>query len=209
MKKTAWLVSLEGIDMAGKTTQAQLLCNALRREGYSVASFKFPDGDTFVGKLLLDALAGKISIPFYALFVLFTVNRLERKESIETAKASNAFVVFDRYSESEYAYGGAKGLPRDWLLELESQVPPADLVVVLDIDPYEAFQRARSLSQFDLFEKDLDFLMIVRRNYLDLAGCPPRDGQRWLVIDGTQTPDAIHKAILISALGINSRLPSH
>lgn len=189
------LISVEGIDYAGKTTQVSLLRQALENQLHSVFAFKFPDDRTEVGRLLKRVLRGTASMPVHAVFALFAVNRLERNPAIQAARLSHRAVLFDRYSESEYAYGGASGLPQHWLMALEQQVPPADLVIVLDIDPLLALRRAAPGAGLDTFEQDVGFLLKVRQEYLRLACRPPRRGQRWEVIDGGGTIQEVHKTL--------------
>jgi len=195
MKVIGKLVSIEGINYAGKTTQVGLLKKLLEQEGHEVSLFKFPNYRTEVGKLLHKIMYKKKAIPLHSTFALFSVNRLEHKHAIEESRMSKDVVLFDRYSESEYAYGGARGLPKSWLLALESQMPSADIVFVLDIAPQLALHRARSHDEKDVFERDLDFLTKVRQLYIELSSRPPCPNQRWIVIDAEQTVEAVNRII--------------
>ena len=193
------LVSIEGIDAAGKTTQAALLRQALGKCGISVHIYHFPDVSTAIGGLLRKVLTGEMTVPLHALFSLFCANRLESKASIQSSKSFVDVVVLDRYSESEYAYGAAHGLPSAWLRCLESQMPAADLVVILDIDVREAAERlknARGADRVDTFEKNLDLLDRARVAYLSLAVNPPVPGQRWEVVDASPGVQVVHSVVL-------------
>jgi dTMP kinase len=192
MKNPAKLVSIEGINFAGKTTQTNLLERTLMKEGHNVCSFKFPDYTTHTGKLLHRLLYGDGMISVQAIFSLFSTNRLELKPKIEKARTSSRCVLFDRYSETEYAYGLAKGLPKSWLLALESQMPIADLVFVLNIDPFSALERAKTMKKRDIFELDVGLLSKVRQNYLLLASKPPRARQQWEVVDASKSIERVH-----------------
>jgi len=189
------LVSIEGINYAGKTTQVGLMKKFLEQEGHGVSLFKFPNYRTEVGKLLQKIMYKKKTMPLHSTFALFSVNRLEDKHAIEESRMSKDVVLFDRYSESEYAYGGARGLPKSWLFALESQMPPADIVFVLDIDPQQALHRARLHDEKDAFERDLDFLRKVRQLYIELSSSPPCPNQQWIVIDAEQTIEGVNRII--------------
>lgn len=190
------LISLEGIDGSGKTTQATLLCKFLESSSFSVKSYHFPDTSLETGKILKSTISKGVDLPHPALFALFSVNRLERKHSIETSCRAGDIIVLDRYCESEYAYGLAHGLPYDWLLCLESQMPPADLVIILDVDAKGAARRKKSRISCDTFETRLDLQERVRLNYLSLSADPPIAGQRWEVVDASQEIRPVHLTIV-------------
>lgn len=200
------LFSIEGIDFAGKTTQVELLRKALELIGYEVSTFKFPEEQTETGRLLRDVLASGKRIPPHALFALFAANRLEFKEAIEQARLEQRVVLLDRYSESEYAYGQASGLPFQWLFGIESPMPQADLVIILDLDPVIASNRARFRGQRDTFEVDTNFQRLVRAHYLELARSPPYQHQEWAVLEADNTPEGLTALILdmvLESLGNN------
>ena len=189
------LISIEGINCAGKSTQATLLRSALQQQGYKVKSINFPRNETKVGTLIHNILCGHCEANMYLLFALFSVNRLESRDAIVECLSSGRIVVADRYSESEYAYGMAKGLPEHWLLSLESKMPRADVVILLDIEPSIALTRVDKNKERDIFEEDLSFLSKVRQCYLELANRPRWPDQRWEIVDAGQTIQMVHETV--------------
>lgn len=189
------LISVEGIDFAGKTSQIDLLKEAFISQGYNVTSFKFPAYSTDIGHIIWKVLNDGLYIPSVALLPLFAANRLEHKANILNSLTGNDLVLLDRYSESLYAYGSAMGLPATWLRSLESMMPAADLVVVLDISSKLATERAFFAGRSDSFERDIDLLDSARQAYLELVDSPPVDGQKWVSIDSSRSMKSVHKIL--------------
>lgn len=197
IRRRAKLISIEGIDCAGKTTQVKHLSRTLTAHGYAVCSFKCPSYDTALGRLIKRVLSGKCSMPTITLITLFSANRLEQREAITRAMAQKDVVLFDRYSESEYVYGEALGFKSNWLQALESQMPVSDFVFLLDIRPRAALQRVRSRSK-DVFEKDTALLHRARLKYLELA----KQCSHWEIVDAELRADEVHDVIAKRILGI-------
>jgi dTMP kinase len=190
------LISIEGIDFAGKTTQTQLLSNWFLSQNLSVETFKSPNTDLFTGKLLSEYLREEISLPHEAAFALFSANRLEMKPALVKAIETLDAVICDRYSETEYAYGLARGLHKEWLFELESQVPPANLVLLLDISVSTTVKRYSRDHPLDMIEKDLYLLERCRHFYLNLPKELIASRQKWVVINGENSIREVHDEIV-------------
>ena len=141
-------VTFEGIDGSGKSTQADLLAEALRDEGRNVVATREPGGTKIgerIRELLLDRTA---EISPWAEAALFAAARAQLVEQvIQPALGKNADVVCDRYIDSSLAYQGlARGLGVERVLELNLQatrglLPDRTFLVV--IEPEEAMRRAR------------------------------------------------------------------
>lgn len=200
------LVALEGIDFAGKTTQIAAIQNELLRRGVASERFQFPERRTPIGRLINRALRGRVNIPDASLFALFSANRLEMRERLLGALRESEVVLCDRYCGSEYAYGGARGLEASWLKGLESLMPPADLVFLLDIDVGVAAQRSRRNVVRDTFEANVVYLDSVRKAYLELA--KNSEEEQWILVDATRPREEITEAIVslyFQAAAINPR----
>ncbi|VDM32523.1 unnamed protein product [Hydatigera taeniaeformis] len=129
-------VVLEGLDRAGKSTQAKMLADALSSiYGMETYLLGFPDRSTTIGQWLNDYLSGKVDISPHAVHLLFTANRWERASDIQTALAEGRCVVLDRYSYSGIVYTASKEHPHpptwEWCLRSEEDLPQPDLVVCL------------------------------------------------------------------------------
>jgi dTMP kinase len=135
------LVAFEGIDGAGKTTQAQLLARRLRDVGLPVTATKEPTSGPYGQRLRASATSG----------------RLEREDELQTfiddrrdhvervigpALAASRVVIVDRYYFSTAAYQGARNFDPDAIIAVnEGFAPKPDLLVLLDIPVDEALRR--------------------------------------------------------------------
>jgi dTMP kinase len=182
------LVAIEGIDQAGKKTQTQLLAKDLRRRGYPVSVWEFPDYSTRLGRQLKSYLAGEGRLDLHAVHLLYSANRWEVAEKLEREIRGGANVVVNRYWPSNLAYGIAHGLPADWLVCLDRGLPKPDLVIVLDISPRTSLKRKRKGR--DVHEGDLVYLRKVRNAYLRLAR-----KYGWKVVDGARDSETIQSEL--------------
>ena len=171
------LISIEGIDAAGKRTQTALLKRWLKARGYRVAVMSFPDYQTRIGREIRAYLRGRRDYPPEVAHMLFAANRWEKKDRIERLLADNDFVLVNRYSESNLAFGTALGLVPDWLVGLERGLPKTALVIVLDAPP-SALSGRRATK--DAYERSSRIQLGARDAYLQLAS---RMG--WKVVDAS------------------------
>ena len=182
------LIAIEGIDQAGKRTQANFLAARIRKSGMRVFVLNFPDYRTPLGKQLKAYLAGKIPLDVHSVHLLYAANKWEVARRLAQRLERGEVAVINRYSPSNLAYGAAHGLPRDWLASLESQLPKPDVVILLDIPP--KVSRVRKRSGRDVHEGNLAYLSKVRREYLRLA---KRYG--WKVINGAQDANIVQNLV--------------
>lgn len=155
------IITLEGVDRAGKSTQAAMLIEWMRSKGYTAESFEFPDYLTPAGRRISEHLrAGDADLR--TLHALMAENRREKAGEIRRAIADAHVLVIDRYVESNLAYGAANGLEREWLAGLDAGMPKADAVILLDMDAAESFRRG---GDRDRFESDRAFLERVVAEY--------------------------------------------
>lgn len=180
------LISLEGIDGAGKSTQVELLAAALRAEGWPVVATREPGG-TALGERLRDLLKGAVPLAPRTELILFAAARAELvEEVIRPALDAGQVVLCDRFADSTRAYQGAgRGLDPALVeasITLATGGLAPSLTVLLDLPPALALAR-RPSSPGDRFESNtLGFLERVRAGYLELARAEPA---RWLVLDAT------------------------
>ena len=149
------VVSLEGIDAAGKNTQSKLLFEYFKRSDTPVEFISFPDYTTPIGREIRSFLDHKQEYVAEARHMLYAANRYEHKEQLENWIAQGKIVVINRYIESNLAYGTANGLPLQWLSQLESRMPPADYVFYLKISPEVSASRKKNRVRY---VDDLAFL---------------------------------------------------
>ncbi len=191
------LISFEGIDASGKETQAKMLYKYLLSEGFNVAYESFPRYYTQVGELIKKSLKGEITLTPEAHHMLYEVDRIDFMGYLnELEKHGCDFLILDRYTHSNIAYGVANNLSYIWLKLLQAYVRKPDLVFLLDITVEESIKRRENRQ--DLFENDLKFLYKVRMAYTLLAKTDPTIISLWV---GGSTPEQIHEAILYHLKG--------
>lgn len=180
------IIVFEGIDKAGKTTQAKLLEKKL---GSKCVRIDFPDYSTHVGKEIKQFLDGKRDYPDEVKMMLLSANRWEKKVQIEKTVSKGTTVIMNRYYQSNLVYGISKGLKLDWLLSLDKGMPNADLVIVIDIKPNTLVRRSKDV--VDTFEKDLGLIRRVKKNYRFLG-----KKFNWRIVEGEDSIDKVHDQVL-------------
>ncbi len=182
------IIVIEGIDKAGKTTQANLLLKNLN--GHKCIKFDFPDYSTPVGHEIKKFLDGNRKYSDEVKMMLLSANRWEKKAEIEKIVSKGTTIIMNRYYQSNLVYGKSKGLKLDWLLGLDKGLPTADLVLVIDIKTSTLVKRAKS-GIIDTFEKDLELIRNVKKNYRILA-----NKFNWCIIDGEKSIDQVNNEVL-------------
>ena len=186
------LIAFEGLDQSGKQTQAELLRDRLKEEGWKARLVSFPDYGTTIGEEIARALQGEREYGADVMQLLYVANRYERKADLQRWLDGGLVLVCDRYRASSVAYGEAFGLDPAWLADIQKYLPPAALTIMLDIAPETAAKRKSA--DRDRYERDLALLARVRESYRRQAA---EDG--WIVLDGERSKDAI-AADVVSAV---------
>jgi dTMP kinase len=185
-----FLIAIEGIDGAGKTTQAHFVEAALQQRKLDVLRRKEPTTAHW-GQIVRDsALTGRLSLEEET-----EVFIKDRKEHVETiiapALAEGQIVILDRYYFSNMAYQGARGHdPEDIRRRNEEFAPEPDLLVVLDIDPKISLQRiktrgdrANHFEKTDSLKKAREIFRSVKKPYL-------------YILDATKPPEELRDLIV-------------
>ncbi len=187
-------MTFEGVDGSGKSTQAELLRDALAAEGREVVLTREPGG-TELGEHVRELLLNGPEMTPWAEAALFAAARAELVATvIRPALERGADVVSDRYVDSSLAYQGiARGVGVDHVLELNLHVVQGlmpDLTVLLLLDPAEAVARA---GETDRLEREgADFRARVDTAYRELA---ERFPERIVALDGGRPADELSEVI--------------
>jgi dTMP kinase len=189
------LVTFEGVEGSGKTTQAQRLAEALKAEGLPVTPVREPGG-TVLGEKVREILLSveHHDMAAWAEAGLYTAARAQLlKEVVIPRMAKGDIVVADRFVDSTFAYQGAgRGLEMQVLMAMQMvlKVKP-DLTILLDLPAQVGLKRQAGEDGHQpdrLEQEDIAFHTRVREGYLDFAR---RDPDRYHVIDAAQDADAV------------------
>ena len=189
-------IAFEGGDGAGKSTQVALLREALETAGRTVTVTRQPGG-TDLGREIRDLVLHGAHVAPRAEALLFAADKAHHVDQlIKPALDRGEVVLTDRYTDSSVAYQGAgRDLGAQEIHDLnmwavDDLVP--DLTVVVDVSAEEG--RRRRGDVHDRLEAEADaFHQAIRAHYLAMAQGNP---ERYLVVDGTLAPDAIHAQVV-------------
>lgn len=201
-KPTGKLISFEGSEGSGKSTQISLLAARFVKAGREVVTTREPGG-TEIGEQIRNIIVHNSKgdeMCAETELLLFTAARAQVvREVIAPALVRGAVVLSDRFLDSSTVYQGiGRNLAADPVSQINrfavGNVMP-DLTLVIDVPTEIGLARIRQRASDlpDRMEREnIDFYKKIREGYLVLARGMP---DRFVVIDGTMTPDAIEKKI--------------
>jgi dTMP kinase len=189
-------IAFEGGEGTGKSTQSKMLKEWLEARGEKVVLSREPGGTDLgkdLRKILLGHETGEISPRAEAL--LYAADRAHHVFSvIRPALAEGKVVITDRYFDSSIAYQGAGRVlspgevARISRWATESLFPT--LTIVIDLPAEIGIGRLKNRDRLEA--EPIAFHERVRQEFLQIARLDP---ERYLVVDGTQSIDAIHNEI--------------
>lgn len=195
--KRGVLISFEGVEGSGKTTQAKALVDWLVVSRLPHIFIRDP-GSTYIGERIRDILLDKESRGMHAKceVLLFLAARSQMTyEIILPALREKKIVVTDRFADSTFAYQcHARGLPQR-LISVMNRFAAAglkpDLTFLIDIDTAKRKERGKCT---DRMETETDgYHREVRRGYELLAG---RSKKRFRVISGEKPVDVVREEVI-------------
>ncbi|MDB6093356.1 MAG: dTMP kinase [Verrucomicrobia bacterium] len=201
-KPTGKLISFEGSEGSGKSTQISRLAAHLQKAGREVISTREPGG-TEIGEQIRNIIVHNSKgdeMCAETELLLFTAARAQVvREVIVPALTRGAVVLTDRYLDSSTVYQGiGRNLAADPVAQINrfavGNVMP-DLTVVIDVPTEVSLARIRQRASDlpDRMEREnIDFYKKIREGYLVLAKGMP---DRFVVFDGTLSLDALEKKI--------------
>jgi dTMP kinase len=173
------LITFEGVEGSGKTTQMVRLERALRREGHRVERTREPDGTALgVAVRRLFERRGVRPEPLVEVFLFMAARHQHVTEKLTPWLARGRVVLCDRYTDATVAYQGyGRGVDLDFIRELNVHATGGlspDLTLLFDLPPEEGFRRIGD-RRLDHFEREkLTFHRRVRRGYLEIHRAEPK-----------------------------------
>ena len=199
---TGLLITFEGGEGCGKSTQITALKARLEAMGKTVVQTREPGG-TPLGESVRNLLqyddAGQ-GMSSEAELLLFAASRAQHvRELIAPAIAEGQIVLCDRFLDSTTVYQGvARAIDSkkvDTINQFAIGDTKPDLTILIDLPPEIGLARvqARNDGKLDRMEKEaIEFFQAVRQRYLDLAKSEPK---RFLVLDGSQSVEELETQI--------------
>jgi dTMP kinase len=191
------LITFEGGEGSGKTTQARLLAQRLEAAGHPVTLTREPAG-TEVGRLAWEGIAQGGLDPYTELFLFLAARSDHTARVIAPALEGGRIVVCDRFADSTVAYQGyGRGLDARLLQRLNrlaTQGIRPDLIFLLDLPVEEGLARqGKAGNDRDAIGRETQaFHERVREGYLALAGAERR---RWAVLDARRPLDELAEEV--------------
>lgn len=193
-------ITFEGTEGSGKSTQARMLAERLRSEGFDVLESQEPGGTPIgvqVRRVLLDGANKELS-PTTELLLMFAARSQNVDQWINPALAEGKIVVSDRFTDSTLAFQGAgRGLGRALVMQVDSIAcrglkPDLTVCVTIDLDVGLGRAQARNAEtqaiETRLDDEAIEFHKRAREEYQRLAR---EESQRFKLIDGAGTPAVV------------------
>lgn len=192
------VIALEGIDGAGKTTQARAIAARFRSAGLTVVETKEPTNGEW-GQLIRDSKRTK-RLSLEEEFQAFVEDRKQHvRDVINPAVRKGQVVIVDRYYFSTAAYQGPRGMDTAEILRVNEEFAPRpDLLVVLDVPVDVGLARIKARGDVaDLFERaeDLERSAEVFRSF---------KGDGVLHVDGTAPAESITSRVMEHFLDVTA-----
>ena len=200
----SFLVSIEGFDGVGKTTQAKLLHNNLTKLSIKSLIVREPGGTTLAEKIR-EELNQNSSLTNTTELLLFEVARSDLVENVIMPNLSDGIIVVtDRYIDSTLAYQGfGRGLNLSKVKQLNNisslgLLP--EITFLLDMNVEDALRRVSNRNedpeekQITKFEKEtVEFHQRVRNGFLEIA---KNNKERIIILDSTLGVEELSKIII-------------
>jgi dTMP kinase len=194
--RRGFFIAFEGITGSGKKTHIKMLAGELQREKIEFTTISFPNFETEIARL-----TRRLQLDPYTQSLLYAADRAFNQDRIKSLLGRGQVVITDRYCYSNFAYQSAKGVPLEWLMEIEKNTVKPDVVFLIDVPTETTVARVQQSSIEDFTKKEIidriqrerDILEKTRQNFLELARTDKR--AKWFVIDGTKEIPEVHEEI--------------
>jgi len=189
------IISFEGIEGVGKSTQINMLNDHLKVRGLKTEILREP-GSTVTGEKIRDILLNSSDelADEAELLLMFASRAQLMKEKVLDSNLD--FILFDRFYDASIAYQGyGRNISLDFIFSLVSFIncPAPDITFLLDINVDDGFSRKVDDVKDRIESSGLDFFNNVREGYLKVAKSNP---ERVKVLDASKTIEDVHDEII-------------
>jgi dTMP kinase len=189
------LITIEGLDGAGKTTQARGLAAELESRGVPVRLLREPGGVEVSERIRALVVDPALAVTARAEALLYAAARAQLvEELVEPLLDGGTWVVLDRFVDSSLAYqGGGRGLGVEAVRAINDfatggLTPDRTVLLRVDRSTGRARQSSRGEEPDRLEREDEAFFAAIERAYDELAAAEP---ERVRVVDAGGSPDAV------------------
>ena len=201
LHKKPLFITIEGIEGAGKSTNAQLVVEYLKNLGLSVVHTREPGGTAVaekIRKIFLDKTISESITNQAELLLLFAARSQHLENLIIPALNSGQSVVCERFTDASFAYqGGGRGVDMQNIAFLENFVQKdlrPDLVLLFDVEVIVGLERIKKRKSIDRIEQEkIEFFDRVREVYLKLARANPK---KYFIVDANKDLISIKQQII-------------
>ena len=196
------LITFEGIDGSGKSTQLRLLANFLKSQGCEVLLTREPGGTPVGNRLRAALLDAHEEVDPLAELLVFAADRAQHVRRVLRPALEEGRIVFsDRYADATAAYQGAgRGFSPKLIaeiIELATEGLKPDLTVLFDLTVDESnvrtLRRSNEKQQSDRLDSEAaDFYTRVRDAYLRLKEAEP---ERIKVVETNRPVEETHERV--------------
>ncbi len=197
------LVSFEGIEGSGKSTQIQMVFEKLLSEGYDVVRSREPGGSLIgegIRHLLLESKYQKEMDAHIELLLLLAARKAHLNATILPALKRGCIVLLDRFIDASIAYQGyGRDLGENYIRQahqmFEIDIAP-DLTIFLDLSLDLSFDRITQRSSHNLDRIELAGSVFFEKVYQGYQNLAARGERRWCKLSADDTPQNLTMRII-------------
>lgn len=202
-------IVFEGITASGKKSQINLLIERLQKAGRDVVKISFPNYETDISRM-----TKRGDIDTYTQALLFAADRQFSQQRIKQLLDKGTVILCDRYCYSNFAYQSVKGVPLDWLVQIEKNIIKPDFVFFVDVPISVSVSRVQqaNIEDFtkreimDRLQRERENLEKIREIYIYLSKAQLDKQTEWHVLNGEMQEASLHGQVwgaVSRKLGLN------